>query len=84
MSCCEGRLLNDRKASIERVYLFISPLTDMSVLPSGFFSPTDCYNLLVHNIKVILGNNFVDIADRKNQFCDIGTLIAIHKYQPNP
>lgn len=49
----------------------------MSVLPSGFFSPTDCYNLLVHNIKVILDSNFVDEADRKNQLGDIGSFIAI-------
>ena len=56
---------------------FISPLTDMSVLPSGFFSPTDCYTLLVLNLKVILDSNFVDIADSKNQLGDIGSFIAI-------
>ena len=34
----EGILSNDRNASLKCVYPSISPLTDMSVLPSGFFS----------------------------------------------
>ena len=59
------------------VYLFYISIDRYVGTAIGIFLPKDCYTLLVHNLKVILDSNFVDIADRYNQLGDIGSFIAI-------